>query len=306
MPLGFKIPIIAIPVLTLALLSPGVRFVLFAALGPTYQCSFWRNINSRSFTEDRERRAVAIRASAHEVQSDDRYSLWRTRDGDFWIPKRNREVLAFNLAEQEQDIYGRGANGVHPGDVVLDGGANVGVFTRKALSAGARIVIAVEPAPENVESLRRNFAPEVASGRVVIEALGLWHQPAELPLQVDAANSARNSFLLSFGPAMATEMVPLRTIDSIVGDLALARVDFIKLDIEGAEKNAIAGASQTMARFHPRLAVAVEHLADDPVAIPAAIHSMGLGYGTICGPCLFDPDAFSIRPDTLYFAPGTR
>jgi FkbM family methyltransferase len=190
---------------------------------------------------------------------------------------------------------------VHSGDVVLDGGANVGVFTRKALAAGARTVIAVEPAPENVESLRRNFPKEIASGRVVIQALGLWDQPAVLPLRVDADNSARNSFVLSFGPAASTVMVPLRTIDSVVESLALTSVDFIKLDIEGAEKNALAGAKQTVARFHPRLAIAMEHLPDDPVAIPAAINSMGLGYVTLCGPCV--PDGFAARPDTLYFAP---
>ncbi len=78
-----------------------------------------------------------------------------------------------------------------------------------------RTVVAVEPAPENVESLRRTFAPEIANGRVVIEALGLWNQTGELPLRVDAANSARNSFVLEFGPAISTVVVPLRTIDSI-------------------------------------------------------------------------------------------
>jgi len=306
MPLGFKIPIIAIPLLTLALVVPATRFLILASVGHTYQCPFWTNINSKSFMADRQRRIEAIKASAHEIQSDDHYSLWRTRDGDFWVPKRNSDALVFNLAEQEQDIYGQGVTGVHSGDVVLDGGANVGVFTRKALNAGAATVIAVEPAPENVESLRRNFAPEIASGRVVIQALGLWNQPAELPLRVDADNSARNSFVLSFGPAIATVVVPLRTIDSIVEDLALTHVDFIKLDIEGAEKNAIAGANKTMARFHPRLAVAMEHLLDDPIAIPAAINSMGLGYVTKCGPCLFDATQFYLRPDTLYFTPRSQ
>src|SRR5712691_10135518 len=87
MPLGFKIPIIAIPLLTLALVVPATRFVILASVGQTYQCPFWTNINSKSFMADRQRRIEAIRASAHEIQSDDHYSLWRTRDGDFWVPK---------------------------------------------------------------------------------------------------------------------------------------------------------------------------------------------------------------------------
>jgi hypothetical protein len=96
-------------------------------------------------------------------------------------------------------------------------------------------------------------------------------------------------------------MVPLRTIDSLVETLALSRVDFIKLDIEGAEKKALAGGRQTLNRFHPRLAIAMEHLPDDPIAIPAAINSMGLNYVTICGPC--QGNGFSVYPATLYFTP---
>ena len=303
MPLGFKIPIVAIPLLTLALAVPATRFVILSAVGKTYQCPFWTNINTKRFMADRNRRIAEIRASAREIQSDDHYSLWRTRDGDFWVPKRNSEALTFNLAEEEQDIYGKGVNAVHSGDVVLDGGANIGVFTRKALNAGASKVIAVEPAPENVESLRRNFAPEIASGRVVIEPVGLWNTAAELPLRVDADNSARNSFVLE-GPAIATVVIPLRTIDSIVADLALKQMNFVKLDIEGAEKNAIAGAAQTIARFRPRLAIATEHFPlKDPIEIPAAVNALGLDYETICGPCLFNSQAFLILPDTLFFVP---
>lgn len=311
MPLGFKIPIIAISSLallaalitTLALLVPEVRLAIYSAHENTYQCSFLQSMNVRRGAHDRVQLINAIKASSQLIQSDDHYSLWRTRDGNFWIPNRNSDVLAFNLAEQEEDIYGRGANGVHAGDVVLDGGANVGVFTRKALNAGARTVIAVEPAPENVESLRRTFTQEIADGRVVIQAVGLWNQPAELPLRVDANNSARNSFILKFGPEVSEVKVPLVTIDSMIENLALTKVDFIKLDIEGAEKKALAGASQTLARFHPRMAIAMEHLNDDPIAIPAVINALGLGYRTICGPCLFNGS--SIRPDTLYFVPGS-
>src|SRR5678816_244660 len=204
MPMGFKVPIIAISLIALAItlvaalaqVVPDVRLALYSVHENTYQCSFWKSMNVRRSAQDRERRMTAIRASSQLIQSDDHYSLWRTRDGDFWIPNRNADVLAFNLAEEEQDIYG-GATGVHSGDVVLDGGANVGVFTRKALNAGARTVIAIEPAPENVESLRRTFTQEIANGRVAIQAVGLWNEPAELPLRVDAGNSARNSFVIS-------------------------------------------------------------------------------------------------------------
>jgi acetylornithine/succinyldiaminopimelate/putrescine aminotransferase len=52
------------------------------------------------------------------------------------------------------------------------------------------------------------------------------------------------------------------TIDQVVEDLDLSRVDFIKLDIEGAESQAILGAKQTLARFQPPVAIATEHTDD--------------------------------------------
>ena len=75
------------------------------------------------------------------------------------------------LSEQEQRIYGApGDRGVHPGDVVFDCGAHVGTYTRESLKAGARLVVAIEPAPDNLEYLRRNLAKEIAAGQ------GSWFQ----------------------------------------------------------------------------------------------------------------------------------
>lgn len=146
---------------------------------------------------------------------------------------------------------------------------------------------------------RRTFAKEIETGRVLIQPVGVWDAAGTLPLNVDAGNSARDSLVLTFGTVASVVNVPLVTIDSLVTDLALDRVDLIKMDIEGAEKRAIAGASRTLACFHPRLAIAMEHLPDDPIAIPAAINSLGLGYATLCGPCL--DYKLTVRPDVLYF-----
>lgn len=62
--------------------------------------------------------------------------------------------------------------------------------------------------------------------------------------------------------------MPLTTIDRIVDELHLQRVDLIKMDIEGSEKPALQGAARTIRRFNPRLTIATEHNADDYKAIP--------------------------------------
>jgi hypothetical protein len=93
--------------------------------------------------------------------------------------------------------------------------------------------------------------------------------------------------------------VPLTTIDKIVAELSLPRVDFIKMDVEGAEVRAIAGAQATMARFKPRLAIAAEHKPDDEFTIPAAVRGVRADYQMQCGPCLEAKG--HVRPDVLYF-----
>ncbi len=72
--------------------------------------------------------------------------------------------------------------------------------------------------------------------------------------------------------------VQLTTIDEIVRDLKLERVDYIKMDIEGAERAALVGATGTIRRFHPRLTVSMEYRYDDPKAIPKMVLSLWSGY----------------------------
>jgi len=115
------------------------------------------------------------------------HALWRVLDAH-----ASGDALIYDLAEQKRNIYG---NRIRPGDVVLDAGANIGVFTRKALWAGASKVVAIEPAPENLECLQRNFAAEIADGRVVLYPKGVWDKDDVLKLRVDPTDSARDTFV---------------------------------------------------------------------------------------------------------------
>jgi ribosomal protein L11 methylase PrmA len=60
------------------------------------------------------------------------------------MPTASGNALEYDIAEQMRNIYGAK---IGPGDVVLDAGANVGVFTRKALWLGAGKVIAIDHRP---------------------------------------------------------------------------------------------------------------------------------------------------------------
>ncbi len=242
-----------------------------------------------------------ILAASHEIEKDPAgYHLWDTPKGRYWMPAGSDYVLPFNLAEQERKIYGTGDRAVRAGDVVLDCGANVGVYTREALDAGASLVVAIEPAPENIECLRRNFVREIEARRVILYPKGVWDKDDEMFIQVDPENSAADTFLMHPERARPGAKVPLVPIDKLVAELGLPRVDYIKMDIEGAEQRALTGGRQTIAKYRPRLAISAYHTAQDPERIPVLVREAWPGYRMECGPCAETPD-WRVRPDVLMF-----
>lgn len=236
----------------------------------------------------------AIRTASRVIRKDERYSLWSTPYGAFWMPTASGDALIYDLAEQKRNIYG---NGVHPGDVVLDAGANIGVFTRKALWAGASKVVAIEPGPENLECLGRNFAAEIADGRVVLYPKGVWDKDDVLKLRVDPNDSARDTFVRQIDGAQFID-VPLTTVDKLTVELRLRKVDFIKMDIEGAEQKAIMGARNTIAKFRPRMALCIYHVKGDETAIPRLVRDAVSDY-KVSQTCLCAPDR--IQPEVAFF-----
>ncbi len=225
-------------------------------------CSLGLALKAAEQQRDLDSASADITRQSSLIATDAGYERWQTPFGPFWIPKRplSRESLFEMLAERRVDIYGGQQRGVRKGDVVIDCGANIGTFVAEALDAGASLVVACEPSPGNTECLRRNFADELSMGRVIVYPKGLWHETTILRLSL-GRSPAGDSFLRESATGME---LPVTTIDALVSELALERVAFIKMDIEGAERNALQGARDSIRRFRPRLAVSAYHLPDDP------------------------------------------
>ena len=215
--------------------------------------------------------------------------LWRTPVGNFWGCLGDQKDLAIVVAEQLMDVYQRGPVRIRSGDVVLDGGAHLGVFTRRALACGARLVVAFEPEPWNAACLRKTFASEIRAGTVVVVEAAAWKESGSLCF--DGRGGTGRVVDLSRGPLA---VVGATTIDATVQRLGLERMNFIKLDIEGAEQAALKGARETIARFAPRMAVCVYHREEDPVVIPNCVCSSVTHYRHF-----FDPSG-----KIAYFAPA--
>jgi FkbM family methyltransferase len=229
------------------------------------------------------------------------FQEWESPLGVFWFPKGAEAwTIHFALDQYERGAY-PGAP-VRAGDVVIDCGGYVGDWTKWALKAGAAQAVIIEPAPASLECLRRNLDTEIRQGRVTLIAKGVWDRQDTLQLKLDEANPAANS--VSAEKPARGETIELTTLDQIVESLGLARVDCIKMDIEGAETRALRGARKTLNRFRPRLAVATEHtssvLANNQNVIQA-IREVAPFYRMECGYCA--PTKNGTVPETLYFLP---
>ena len=194
---------------------------------------------------------------------------WETPLGHFWGNADEGEHLAF-LSDEELTgaVYNRPPVAVRQGDVVIDGGAHIGTFSRFAFNHGARKVIAFEPDPSNAECLKRNFEEELGDARMVLVQKALWDRSGVLNLMHGTHSGATK---VSEATGLGEGLVPATTIDDALAELKLDRVDFIKLDIEGAERHAMAGAARTLGRFGPRMVLCTYHLPGDAVKITETV-----------------------------------
>jgi FkbM family methyltransferase len=162
-----------------------------------------------------------------------------------------------------------------PGAVVLDCGANLGMFARYAIDHGAGRVVCFEPSPQTVEALRRNVP------QAVIVERGVWDSETTVRFHTHGPNPGAD-LIAEDGELMITTT----TIDATVVALKLERVDFIKIDIEGAELAALRGARETLLRFHPALSIATEHTADILENNRRVVNYLKpLGYSVSCREC---------------------
>jgi FkbM family methyltransferase len=240
--------------------------------------------------------------SRSRMLQDDQKGLrqWETPDGNYWVPKGSDSVLPILLAQQELDIYAFPGKVMAAGEVVFDCGAHVGVYTRRALKAGAKLVVAIEPSPGNVESLRRNFKEEIEAGRVIVYPKGVWDKEELMPFYQDPDNSAADSFVVRGAKDKVLMHMPLTTIDKIVAELKLDHVDLIKMDIKGATVKALRGAEGTLRTSGSRVVISTEEEQDDPKEIAATFAGLGTGYRVECGLCAVSGD-YKVHPGVLFF-----
>jgi FkbM family methyltransferase len=263
-----------------------LRFYAYRALGPAHV---------RLALEPTEYRRTVIDLSAHAMLEADvlrspglpfewrfhRYDLRRLGLPIEVIgpPLPLASTMAFSqYAYRDQAVPAR----PRPGDIALDAGGCWGdtALWLAHVVGEAGHVHTFEPAPGNRDLLKRNLDlnPALAS-RITVwgDPLGPVAGDMVLMPNVIGAGAAMQTVLTGDERVEMLEL-PLQSVDALVRERQIPHVDFLKIDVEGADLGVLQGAAETIRSQRPRLAIACYHKPDDLVTIPDFIASLGVAY----------------------------
>ena len=163
----------------------------------------------------------------------------------------------------------------------IDLGANIGTTAVPAAFAGA-LCHAVEPEPANLALLRRNIERNGVAGRVAVHEAAAWHEAAELEFEIAPVNlgdhrvrTAAPDGGSAYGEAARTTVtVPARPVDTLIDADSLAGPVLVKVDVQGAEGQALAGGEALFGRAEIALLeywpYGLRRLGTEPAALFAA------------------------------------
>jgi FkbM family methyltransferase len=151
---------------------------------------------------------------------------------------------------------------LQPGNVVLDVGANVGVYTfqfSRVVGSGGR-VIAYEPYLPSASRVQR-ISRLLRFNNVTVVQTALTNETATIRLcEPSPAPGGRLDAFVHLANPSEIGSIPVQssTIDMEAQRLGLPALDFIKCDVEGAEWMVFDGSRQTISKFHPLVLCEIE------------------------------------------------
>jgi len=171
-----------------------------------------------------------------------------------------------NSAFRLEGPYEQDGVSLENGDIVVDAGANIGLFSlfaRKKVGDVGK-VISFEPIEEARKILDHNIKTN-GFNNIEIAPYALGDSVRKVEFYKDEMLGGSSTVLTN--NKNIKEEVQQLTLDKFVVENNIARVNFIKADIEGMERFLLAGAEETIKKYKPKLAICIYHLPDDPEVI---------------------------------------
>ncbi len=173
-----------------------------------------------------------------------------------------------------------------PGMVVLDIGTNIGTtllqLARRVGSEGR--VQGFEPDPANFGKATRNLQLNAWASHARVANIGLGSQGGRMKMfQVSPKNRGMNR-ILPWDQAAAQGFpaveVAVRVLDEFLAEAAIAKVDLVKIDVEGFELNVLRGAGHLLRELRPVLFIELDDLnLRDQNASASELVALLMGYG---------------------------
>lgn len=168
------------------------------------------------------------------------------------------ELLVFGSHEPDTTKFV--SNYIKNEMICVDIGANIGyysiLYNKKVGKTGK--VISIEPSPINFRFLRKNLENQQIKNFICLNvACGDIEGNVEFCLD----SRANKCFVIDnnsqIPPNSKIISVPVKTVDNIIANEKLEKVDFIKIDVEGYELNTIQGSLNTIRKFKPTVQIEI-------------------------------------------------
>lgn len=203
-----------------------------------------------------------IRTPAQLVRQGSDRQLYATADGDLlWLNRAgylDQQIIETGCFEAESIAAVRKL--VQEGDVVLDVGANIGYFTvRFGKQVGSKgRVIACEPTAHYRNVLERNLAENALTNVQVLD-YGLSDRANTVSIDVGPSSATMHS-PAGFDKVLFQETISIARLDDVAASLALRRLDFVKIDVDGHDPFVLRGAWDTLQEYSPIVLMEISHL----------------------------------------------
>lgn len=164
------------------------------------------------------------------------------------------------------------------GDIVIDAGGGWGdtalYFSHNIGKRGR--VYTFEINPRNIEIMKKNFdLNSDLRQNIEIVKMALWYESYK---NVHFSDNGPASTVKLGDDKLNNNLVKTITIDDFFKQEGIEKVDFIKMDIEGAELNALQGAKETIRKFKPKLAISLYHSISEFANIPILVKELNHEY----------------------------
>ena len=162
--------------------------------------------------------------------------------------------------------------------IVVDAGANVGIFSIYAAVLGAKKIYAFEPVKETYDILVENIKRNELENRIIPINKGLGNKNEIKIISYKCGGDGEANISAKKNKELKNQSAELILLDDFVKENNIERIDFIKMDTEGYEENILLGAKETIKRWKPILSFSAYHKPTDKERLPKIVKSIRPDY----------------------------